>query len=161
MGKRESVCCVCVWQIWYVRGQGFPHNTVWYHYLFPSFFLCQPCIPFQSRQREGTETESERLKEKKRNQGRQRGQSLWISAWVNASLCQCSRTKETMEDTREDAKEKSSRDLHGGKKRKCWILWIQMTEHYRRSEISGFPLDESSRASRGYDGKIKFEFSYK
>lgn len=59
----ERVCRMCV----RMRGHGFPHNTVWYHYLFPSFFLRQLYIPFQSRRREGTETVSVRPKETRRD----------------------------------------------------------------------------------------------
>lgn len=65
----EQVCVVCGWRVLCIRGQGFPHNTVWYHYLVSPFFLCQLCITFQSRQRE-EQKENARLKLRKRRRRR-------------------------------------------------------------------------------------------
>lgn len=52
LSGRETVLAVCGWRVLCGRGQGFPHNTVCYHYLASPFFLCQLYITFQSRQQE-------------------------------------------------------------------------------------------------------------
>lgn len=69
LSGRETVLAVCGWRVLCGRGQGFPHNTVCYHYLASPFFLCQLYITFQSRQRE-EQKESMRRKLKKRLRNR-------------------------------------------------------------------------------------------
>lgn len=46
------MCVVCGCRVLCIRGQSFPRNTVWYHYLVSPFFLCQLSRTFQSGRRE-------------------------------------------------------------------------------------------------------------